>query len=201
MFLKNTKVIIPSIIVSIIFIFAFSYKFALGKYDAVKNKKTEESNYSEKYTIISNVNTVLSSNVKIILRLSKDDSSESIEVKRLNLGDLQSEINGKLTLHTVEEYYNKMDYKLLSNKEDEIIFVKQIKYEPEKYYLGATKDGFVAIFKCDDEGNLAIEDPVEDISNKKVQEFPLSDQEYIMNFEYKFNTKEEASEELIAIIS
>jgi hypothetical protein len=200
MFLKKSKVLTVLSII-IVLIFAVSYKWGLEKYTSIKSRTEEQYEDSNKYTLISSVDKVLSSNVKIILNLSLKNNSKNIEVKRLSLGDLQSEISGKLTLRNLEEYYDKLNYKLVSNKEDEIIFVKESPYEPQKYYLGATKDGFVAIFKCDDNGNLAIEDPVEDISNKKVTEFPLSDQKYINNFEFEFDTKEQAVEELIAIIS
>jgi hypothetical protein len=199
LFRKNK--VITILIIIIVVIFGIGYKWGLEKYSSVKNTKKEEPENLDKYTIISKVDEVLSSNVKIILKIMVKNNKNEIEVGKLNLGDLQSEISGRLTLKSVEEYYSRMNYKLLSVNENQIVFLKKTIYEPQKYYLGATKDGFVAIFKCDNEGNLVIEDPVEDISNKKVEEFPVNDQKSISSFEFEFNTKEEAAEELSSIVS
>lgn len=200
MFLKNKKIITVFAFV-LIFVFGIGYKWGIEKYASAKNKDEKQQNELDKYTIISNVDRVLSSNIKILLKLRIKDNIKEVTVKELKAGELQNEISGRLTLKNVEDYFYNMGFKLFSNKEDEIIFVKQTRFEPEKYYLGATKDGFLAIFKCDDEGNLIVEDPAVDISEKKVEEFPLNDQESIKKFEFEFGSKEEASEELTAIIS
>lgn len=200
MFSKRNKIILGLIIIVGV-VFGISYRWGIEKYTSVKNKNERQKSNLEKYTIISDVDRVLPSNTKIILKLKLKDSTKEITLKELSLGDLQSEISGKITFKSVEDYFDKMGYKLLSNKDDEIVFVKNTMYKPEKYYIGSTKDGFIAIYKCDSEGNLIIEDPVKDISSKKVEAFPINDQKSINNFEFEFDTKEEASEELTSIIS
>jgi hypothetical protein len=64
--------------------------------------------------------------------------------------------------------------------------------EPGKYYLGPTEGGFVAVLKCEDNGNLTVEDPVDDISKKRVDDLLPSDREFINNYEYGYDNKEDA---------
>ena len=73
--------------------------------------------------------------------------------------------------------------------------------QPNKYYLGE-KDGYFAIYKTDDSGNLTIEES-EDVytNNRPISFLHGDDLEAIKNFKYSYDTKEEAIEKLSAFIS
>ena len=73
--------------------------------------------------------------------------------------------------------------------------------KPNKYYIGE-KDGFLAIYKTDNDGTLLIENS-EDVysNNKKVDNLRESDKNKIKNFEFEYDTKEDAEEGLSEFLS
>ena len=73
--------------------------------------------------------------------------------------------------------------------------------KPNKYYIGE-KDGFLAIYKTDKDGTLLIENS-EDVysDNKKVDNLREIDKNKIKNFEFEYDSKEDAEESLSEFLS
>ena len=73
--------------------------------------------------------------------------------------------------------------------------------KPNKYYIGE-KDGFLAIYKTDDNGTLSIENSEDVYTNsKKVDKLSEIDKEKIKNFELEYNSKDDAEESLSEFLS
>lgn len=69
------------------------------------------------------------------------------------------------------------------------------KFDPNMYYIGE-KDGYITVFKSDEDGNLFIEDESLDISSKKVESLPIADRELVVNYELKSNEREDVQDML-----
>jgi hypothetical protein len=197
MLLKKYKTLI--IIVSLAVMFWAVYTLSASKYFLDTKNADMGSNPEEKATIISNSDEVLPLNMKITLKLKSADNNREQVLKTQTVKELQDKIEGRPTLKSIEQYYKTSNYSLSSRSEEELLFVKESKHEPGKYYLGFTEDGFAAVFKCDEEGNLVVENPVEDISYKKGTNLPEADRKALEEFLFKYDDKEEAKHDLDAL--
>ena len=97
-----------------------------------------------------------------------------------------------------------LGYSLESETGSEYIYKRDVKdsAEANKYYI-KEYDGYLAIFKCDEEGNLFIEDKDKDVyrNSIKFKDLPEGDKEMINNMQLVYNTKEEAQLDISDIIS
>ncbi|NLM34263.1 MAG: hypothetical protein GX206_02385 [Clostridiales bacterium] len=181
---------------SVVLIFAISFNVAIK----LINRNAIKSN--ENVDVLSKTRTVeriLSENSKIILKLRNNNTEVSkLEV---SLQELKNFIAGDITLNKVKEYYSKDNFEFVEEKQNEILFVKDTPYVPGRYYIGVTDKDFIAVFKCDYYGNLYIEKPEEDITDRNLETFPESAQKSLKEFKYEYENKEEALDELMAICS
>jgi hypothetical protein len=194
---KRSYIIITLVISMLLVIFGISYNIALNKYKgSIVDENMSSGNKDEVYASISTLNNLLPADVDIILKLKVTSSEKELLVKKIKAEDLKNVIYDKLTLKNIESYFNKNNYKLLTNSEKEIVFLKESKFEPEKYYLGITSDRYLAVFKCNYEGNLFLEDPISDKSTIYIEDLDDNTRELIENFQIKYDNKEEALIEL-----
>jgi hypothetical protein len=190
---KKTQVIITLSISVLLVIFGISYNIALNKYRTkVNNEKLSSEAKDEALASISTLNDLLPADVDIILKLKVLENEKELLVKKIKVEDLKNVIYDKLTLKNIESYFNKNNYKLFANSPKEIVFLKESKFEPDKYYMGITSDGYLAIFKCNYEGVLFLEDTISDKSTIIVEDLSDNDRELIENFQIKYDNKEEA---------
>ncbi|SCN21484.1 hypothetical protein N3C_0266 [Clostridium sp. N3C] len=181
---------------SVILLFAISFNIAMK----FTNKKISKSNENvEVLSSNSESEEKLSENSKVILKLRKNDSE--INKFEVSYQELKKLISGEITLNKVKEYYGKNNFQYVEEKNNKIVFVKNTSYIPGKYYIGVTDQEFVAVFKCDNYGNLLIEKPEEDIINRTLETLPEGVQESLKEFKYEYGNKEEALDELMAICS
>ncbi|WP_163193939.1 hypothetical protein [Clostridium thermarum] len=183
-------------ILGIVIIFTISFNIAMRVLS--KNSLSYEEK-NEKVTSARIIEKVLSDDTVIVLKLKNKDNE--INTKNVSVKEVKNFLSGDLTVSKLKDYYERKDYKLIQETNFELIFEKETRFTPQKYYLGATNKEFVAIFKCDNEGNLFIEDPDYDISNRTLETLPEQYQESLINFEFEFETKEEAQDEMMAISS
>ncbi|NLP29266.1 MAG: hypothetical protein GX370_11065 [Clostridia bacterium] len=181
---------------SVLLIFAISFNIAMKFIDRNSAKSTENVDVLSN---TSSVEKVLSEDSKVILKLLNNDNE--ISKLEVSIQELKNFISGDITLNKVKEYYSNDKFQFVEDKHNEIIFVKNASYIPGRYYLGITDKEFVAVFKCDHYGNLFIEKPEEDISNRNLETLPESAQESLREFKYEYENKEEALDELMAICS
>ena len=197
--MKHNKYFLFSIIFcTMIIVVSISYMWSIDKFGKNENSIIDNN---DSYASLSSGDQVLSLDTLITLKLKVKDVNQEYIVKSIKAKDLVNVIDGKVTLIGLENYFSKDKYKIYSNSSNELVFIKDSKFEPNKYYLGSTEDGFVAIFKCNNEGILFIEDSSNDKSEKKVMSLPQNDIEFLNNFQYKYETKEGAQDELVAICS
>jgi len=177
----------------LVLIFFITY-YLSDKYITNKNFKYNAVEASE-----INKNNKLSDNTKIYL------FSGNKKEKELTIAELKKELNidGNLTKGELSKALSDKGYVLELNPDGEMTYKKDISksVKPNKYYIGE-KDGFLAIYKTDKDGILLIENN-EDVysNNKKVDNLREIDKNKIKNFEFEYDSKEDAEENLSEFLS
>lgn len=127
----------------------------------------------------------------------KEDDISVAEIKK------QLNINGDLTKEELINILKNNGYALDLASNNEIMFKKDSSsnLDPNKYYIGE-KDGYLAIYETDSNGNASVKNNDDVFSdNKPVENLREVDKTKIKNFELKYNTKDEAEESLSELIS
>lgn len=191
--MMNKKKLFISMTVTLVLIFSITY-YLSDKYIANKNAKNNAVIASE-----IKKSSELSDSTKIYLFAGKNKEKES------TLADLKKELNidGNLTIPDLSKALKNRGYVLELESNGEMTYKRDISksVKPNKYYIGE-KDGFLAIYKTDNDGTLLIENS-EDVysDNKKVENLREPDKNKIRNFEFEYNSKEDAEESLSEFLS
>ncbi|AOR23062.1 hypothetical protein [Clostridium taeniosporum] len=112
-------------------------------------------------------------------------------------------IDGDLTKDELVKILKNSGYSLDITSNNQIMFKKDSSsnLEPNKYYIGE-KDGHLAIYETDKDGNASVKNSEDVFSdNKPVQNLREVDRSKIKNFELKYDTKDEAEESISELIS
>lgn len=187
--MKKRKIIL---LMAIFFLIIFSTTFYFTQKFLV-SKNNEASQSLEK-------TPVLNDKVKISL-FSGDRKEKEFTVKELKkeLGLTEND----LSEDKVKETFENKGYSLDASSSDELMFKKESadNLEKGKYYIGS-KDSFFAIFKCNDDGKLVLEQPDDVYRNyRTIDTLGQNDKEKIENYEFKYDTKEKAEEGLSEFLS
>lgn len=194
--MKDTKkrILIGVIILTIIFVGSF---FQFNKYLENKNLEQEEA---EQTAITRDKAAVLNDDVLIIL--FKGETQEKVTT----LKDIKSELalEGQVSEQNLTKVLEKKGYSLEAVEDTELTYKRSIEesIEANKYYI-KEYDGYFAIYKSDNDGNLVIENPSTDIFNERKQfsQLPKSDQDMINNLEFKYSDRNEAEDKISELIS
>ncbi|OPJ63573.1 hypothetical protein [Clostridium oryzae] len=182
-----------SLVILFLLSFHITEKILTDKNGAVQNAFRENS----KRVSIDGVERLVGNNTDILLKLKR--GSTFLETKNLKAEEISNKISGKLTLSKIKNYYKTQDYKFMGSEGNKIVFEKNGKYTPGHFYLGANPQGYIAIFKCNSEGDLYIENINSDTSNINIHDLPKKDQEYLRKFAYEYKSKSEAMDELMSM--
>lgn len=130
--------------------------------------------------------------------------SGDVKEDELSLGDLKKQLNigDDLTETELSKALKDKGYVLVLTSEKELTFKDPSQtVKPNKYYIGE-KDGYLAIYKTDENGTLLIENS-DDVYNdrKTIDSLTPADITKIKNFKYEYDTKEEAEENLSEFLS
>lgn len=131
--------------------------------------------------------------------------SGDIKEDELSLGELKKDLNISDDLNESELSKELRDkgYVLVLTSDKELTFKRDPSQtvKPNKYYIGE-KDGYFAIYKTDENGTLMIEKD-EDVyrDSKKIDSLTPADITKIKNFEFEYDTKEDAEENLSEFLS
>lgn len=131
--------------------------------------------------------------------------SGDVKEDELSLGDLKKQLNigDDLTETELSKALKVKGYVLVLTSEKELTFKRDPSQtvKPNKYYIGE-KDGYLAIYKTDENGTLLIENS-DDVYNdrKTIDSLTPADITKIKNFKYEYDTKEEAEENLSEFLS
>lgn len=194
---SNKKI---SILAGII-VFAVVVSF-FGTYiisDRLINPKYTQEKEADEKTVYNNSKILNDDMMVVLMNEGVVEREQSIlEFKKEN--SIVSDINQQFVVN----FYEANGYDLESLEDDKVVFVKEgatSVLQPNKYYLGE-KDGYFAIYKTDNSGNLTIEES-EDVytNNRSISFLQGDDLDAIKNFKYSYDTKEEAIEKLSAFIS
>jgi hypothetical protein len=197
---KNRKKIKTILLATLtIAIFSLSYYLCINKLKStyIKDKQYKVQNNSKALdntvTVDSNMNTALLTNTKIIFKKKYTKSGETVTEREENAGNLVGKKKKEL-----EQIYKDEGYSVESINSSEAVLIKELdKYVPNKYVLGI-KNGFIAIYKTDKEGNMFIEDEKRDITDIKTDRLKKADIELLTKGDKYFqcNTREDAEARL-----
>lgn len=183
----------------ILITFTISFNIAMRFYGQNIQNNNTGSKKVDKLTSAAVPEKILPADTNIVLKLKKD--GKEINVKNVSLKEAKNSIEGECTLTKLKKYYAAKGFAFLAEDSSGIIFEKDSRLIPQKYYLGLTDNGFAAVFKCDNEGNAFIEDKYNDIFERDAESLPEKERQNLENFQYEFDTKEEAQDELMALCS
>lgn len=186
------------LVIFTILVFSLScYICVVGFQNANMKKKLlqVQERDKERYTVNtnSNVAATVSDKAKMTFEIKYDKSGDY----QMERQESAKELSGK-SKDEVEKIYKSAGYKVEKFNGKEIVLVREVdKYAPNKYVLGI-KDGFIAIFKTDKEGNMFIENINTDITDIKVKRLKEEDIKLLTKGDKYFqcNTKEEAQSRL-----
>ncbi|AKN32485.1 hypothetical protein Ccar_17120 [Clostridium carboxidivorans P7] len=200
-FINNNRKKIRTVLLVIltISIFSLSYYLCINKLKSTNLKEdkykvqNESKDIDKTMTVDSNMNTSLSPNAKVIFEKKYIKSGEVITEKEESAGNLAGKKKSELN-----QVYKGQGYSLESMKSSEVVFVKEFdRYAPNKYVVGI-KDGFIAIYKTDKDGNMFIEDEKRDVTDIKTDRLKKADIELLTKGDKYFqcNTREDAEARL-----
>ena len=191
--MMNKKKLFVSMTITLALIFSITY-YLSDKYITDKNAKNKSAIASE-----IKKSSGISDSTKIYLFAGEKKEKES------TIADLKKELNidGNLTQAELSKALQDKGYVLEIEFNGEMKYKKDISkfIKPNKYYIGE-KDGFLTIYKTDNDGTLLIENS-EDVysNNKKVDNLREIDKNKINNFELEYESKEDAEESLSEFLS
>ncbi|AGF56320.1 MULTISPECIES: hypothetical protein [Clostridium] len=189
----NKKKLFVWMVIILALIFSITYYFS-NKYITNKNTQNNSVRASE-----TDKSQELSDNLKICLV-----SGEKKE-KVLTLAELKKELNldSNLTEAELSKELKNKGYVLEVQENGEMTYKKDSSksVKPNKYYIGE-KDGYLAIYKTNENGTLLIENSNDVYTNsKKIESLNDIDKNKIENFELEYNTKDDAEENLSEFLS
>ncbi|MEN8076426.1 hypothetical protein ABFP60_05640 [Clostridioides difficile] len=192
---KKLSVLSAVIVLALVASFFGSYFIT----DRLTNPKYAEENNEADKTVYNNTKALDDDMMLVLMNEGVVEREQSIsEFKKEN--SISTDINQQFIVN----FFEANGYNLESLEDEKVVFVKDgttSVLKPNKYYIGE-KDGYFAIYKTDDKGNLSIESDDDVYKNSRTVSFLKGqDLEEIKNFKHCYDTKEEAIEKLTAYIS
>lgn len=163
----------------------------------IKNNKSQvassNSNALDSLNVHSNLDDVVAANANIVFKVKYTRSGEVVTEKEEKAEDLSGKKKSE-----VDEVYKNEGYKVQNITSSEVVLVKEVdKYAPNKYVLGI-KDGRIAIYKTDKDGNMFIENDKTDITDIKTDKLKEADIQLLTKGDNYFqcDTREDAESRL-----
>ncbi|WP_244833270.1 hypothetical protein [Clostridium sp. BJN0001] len=188
--MKKRKVIFVSLAIFFLAIFSGTFYFT-ERFLSTRNNEISKS-----------IEKTQGLNDRVKISLFSGEKKE----KELTVKELREELGlseDDLSEEKVKETFENQGYSLDGLSSDEIMFKKDSKdnLEKGKYYI-VSKDSFFAICKCDQNGELVLENQNDVYKNyKTVDTLGENDRYRIENYELKYDSKEKAEEGLSEFLS
>lgn len=194
---KNKKLSLLSTVIVLALVVSFFGSYFIT--DILTNPKYSEANNEVDKTVYNNTKALDDNMTLVLMNEGVVEKEQSIfEFKKEN--SILTDINEQFIVN----FFEANGYNLESLEDEKVVFIKDgttSVLKPNKYYIGE-KDGYFAIYKTDDKGNLSIESDEDVFTNNRTISFLKgTDLEEIKNFKHYYDTKEEAIEKLTAYIS
>lgn len=182
---KKTKYLLMGMISLLLCVFTFIivYEISYKKLGTTPKVESKDDNVE------------LANDTVVILQSNNGSKGYNID-KIYTVAELKNQykLSGDVTKKEIEGLFEKQNYTIQDNSNVRLVFNRvNGQYVKGKYYIG-DKDGYIAIYKCNDEGQLVIEDEKNDVSNSKTENLDEESRDIIMNFKKSFDTKEDAEE-------
>lgn len=189
-----------AIIVALVTLLAITFCASYFITNYLINKNNKQNVEVQNENVFSN-NEYL--NDSIFITLKTNDNVDMVDnllniKKKLNLKD-------KLTEEELSLELSKDGYKLSEKNEEKLTYtrdeaIRSDVFEANKYYLGE-ENGYISIFKTDESGNVIESEKKVYSDSKPIVNLPETDQSYIKDHKFLFDSKEEALQKLSEMIS
>lgn len=187
------------LVILTISIFTLSYYICISK---LKNENIGNNKYglnsskeggADSLAANSNGDGIVSRNASIIFKIKYEKSGDVVVEKEEPIGSLAGKKKSD-----VEEMYKDEGYEVQNINSLQVVLMRKVdKYAPNKYVLGI-KDGFIAIYKTDKNGNMTIENEKRDITDIKIDKLKQADIQLLTKGDKYFqcDTREDAEARL-----
>ncbi|WP_411681046.1 hypothetical protein [Clostridium thailandense] len=181
-------------------IFSLSYYICINKLKTIgirnNNYKMNSSNKDKEMGSLatnSNNDVIVARDSTILFKVQYSKSGDVIVEKEESVGSLAGKKKDD-----VEAIYKNDGYEVQSINSSQVVLMKKVdSYAPNKYVLGI-KDGYVAIYKTDKDGNMFIENEKRDITDIKIDKLKQADIQLLNKGDKYFqcDTREDAEARL-----
>ena len=189
-----------AIIVALVTLLAITFCASYFITNYLINKNNKQNVEVQNENVFSN-NEYL--NDSIFITLKTNDNVDMVD----NLLNIKKKLNlkEKLTEEELSLELSKDGYKLSEKNEEKLTYTRDKAitsdvFEANKYYLGE-ENGYISIFKTDESGNVIESEKKVYSDSKPIVNLPETDQTYIKNHKFSFDSKEEALQKLSEMIS
>jgi len=194
---KQKSAIIVTLVTLLAITFCASY--FITNY-LINNKNNNQNVEAQNENVFSN-NEYL--NDSIFITLKTNDNVDMVD----NLLNIKKKLNlkEKLTEEELTLELSKDGYKLSEKNEEKLTYtrdeaIRSDVFEANKYYLGE-ENGYISIFKTDESGSVIESEKKVYKDSKPIVNLPETDQTYIKEHKFSFDSKEEALQKLSEMIS
>lgn len=205
--LKSTKKNInkkqkAAMLVSFISLLAICFCLSYFITDYITNPNRDVTNTeAQNETVYSENNKYLDDNIYVMLK-----TNDNIDMAE-NLINLKSklDLSENITKEDLSEELSTQGYVLSEWDNNKLVYTRDAavntsKFKSDKYYLGE-ENGFISLFKTDSNGNIIESEKKVYSDSKPLSNLPEIDQNYIKEYKFSFDTKEEALQKLSEMIS
>lgn len=191
-----------AMLVSFVSLLAICFCLSYFLTDYITNPNRNLNNAEvQNETVYSESNKYLDDNIYIMLKTNDNiDMAEDL----LNLKN-KLNLNENLTKEDLSEELSTQGYVLSEWDGNKLVYTRDTavnpsKFEANKYYLGE-ENGFICLFKTDSDGNIINSEKKVYSDSKPLSNLPEIDQNYIKDYKFSFDTREEALQKLSEMIS
>lgn len=192
-----------SLLVSFITLLAITFcaSYYITNYITNPNNKSNNVENENENTNVYAENNYLSDDIFVSLNTKDNvDMIDTLLKLKEKLG-----FKEKLTLEELSNELSKKGYKLSEKNDEKLVYSREevnsaSSLESNKYYLGE-EDGYISIFKTDDNGNIIESEKKVYSDSKPLDNLPEIDQNYIKENKFSFDNKEDALQKLSEMIS
>ena len=148
------------------------------------------SAYMITYKVISFKNDTNFVNRNSYESISKNNTRDLVIVSQNDDGEFMEKNRMKLELMDINKIFTDVyplgKYEIIDFNDKSIVLKEKDEnnFNPNMYYIGE-KNGYITVFKSDNNGKLFIENEKVDISSKKVDSLPVSDRNLVLNYQLK----------------
>ncbi len=154
------------------------------------------SAYMITYKVISFKNDTNFVNRNSYESISKNNTRDLVIVSQNDDGEFMEKNRMKLELMDINKIFTDVyplgKYEIIDFNDKSIVLKEKDEnnFNPNMYYIGE-KNGYITVFKSDNNGKLFIENEKVDISSKKVDSLPVSDRNLVLNYQLSSDNRDE----------